>query len=414
MGGKRVGGYMGIPQIRMRCLTAVVLLLGAASGFCGDTDFNYGDAGADVSDIRFYIPATDAAPYALPPAMPPPVLKNVILLIGDGMGFAQVSMARAKAVGINGRLYMEKLPVQGEITTHSESGLTDSAAAGTALACGVKTHNKTIGMNAVGKACQSILEAAKEKGNKTALVVTSTISHATPASFASHVSGRAMEAEIAAQILENKVNVLLGGGRSFWIPKSHKGSKRDDDRNLLEEAASAGYLLVKDAEALTKATGDYVLGLFQMNALTTLPPEPALPQMVHAALRLLAGDGKEGGSGFFMMVEGSQIDWAGHANNSANSIKQVLLFDQAVKMAVDHAMKDGHTLVIVTADHETGGLTSHEGDFKWTARGHTDARVPVYAFGPGSDQFSGFMDNTDIPKKIAALMGIKDFPKIIE
>lgn len=309
---------------------------------------------------------------------------------------------------------MEKMPVKGDATTYSESAVTDSAAAGTALACGVKTKNGVIGMNADGIVCRSILEAAKAQGRKTALVATSTISHATPASFASHVGSRGQEPDISAQILANKVNVLLGGGRQFWIPKTVKGSKRNDDRNLLEDAQHMGYLLASDIESLSKASGDFVLGLFQMGHLTTFSPEPNLPQMTQAAIRILTEKPGREGQGFFMMVEGSQIDWAGHANNTENSIKQTLLLDQAVKTALDFAMADGNTLVIVTADHETGGLTRHDDGFKWTIRGHTAAAVPVYAFGPGAGLFSGSMDNTDIPKKIAALMGINDFPKIME
>ncbi len=175
-----------------------------------------------------------------------------------------------------------------------------------------------------------------------------------------------------------------------------------------------GYLLASDSESLSKASGDFVLGLFQMGHLTTFPPEPNLPQMTQAAIRILTEKPGREGQGFFMMVEGSQIDWAGHANNTENSIKQTLLLDQAVKTALDFAVADGNTLVIVTADHETGGLTRHDDSFKWTIKGHTATAVPVYAFGPGAGLFSGSMDNTDIPKKIASLMGINDFPKMME
>jgi len=395
-------------------LSSLVFMFSAMAGVAGDADFNYGDIGEDVADISFYTPATDAGAFPMPETAQPPVVNNVILLIGDGMGFEQVAMARAAAAGAEGVLYMEKMPVKGDCTTHSESAVTDSAAAGTALACGVKTKNGVIGINAYGIACKSILEAAREQGRKTALVATSTISHATPASFACHVGSRGLEAEIAAQMLASKVNVLLGGGRHFWIPQSEIGSKRNDDRNLLEEAEAQGYLWVGDLEALSRASGDYVLGLFQMGALKTFPPEPSLPQMTQAAIRILTADRNQNDRGFFMMVEGSQIDWAGHANNTENCIKQTLLFDQAVKAAVDFALNDGKTLVIVTADHETGGLTRHDDGFIWTSKGHTAATVPVYAYGPGSDLFSGSMDNTDIPRKIATLMGIHYFPTTTE
>ena len=420
-------------------LSVFVLFACVSSGFAVDyTNYNYGDVSKEVNDISFYKPAADTNTYEsgtifnLKKAFG---VKNVIFCIGDGMGLSQVALTRTKAAGLAGKLYMEKMPVTGLVRTHSANAtVTDSAAAGTALACGIKTNNGTIGMNPDGIVYQSILEAAKEQGMRTALVATSTISHATPASFASHVQSRGSEAEISSQMLANKVNVMFGGGKQSWLPKSVEGSKREDERNLIEEAKGQGYLLVNDSNELSKATGDYVLGLFQMEALTTFSPEPSLPQMTEAALRILTEKKKESflkdkyklnkkafkrDKGFFMMIEGSQIDWACHGGNADNCIKQTLLFDQAVKLAIDFAIKDKNTLVIVTADHETGGLTINGGDlkgekidFKWASGGHSATPVPIYAFGPGADKFTGVMDNTEIPKKLADLMGIKDFPMI--
>ena len=420
-------------------LSVFVLFACVSSGFAVDyTNYNYGDVSKDVTDISFYKPAADTNTYDsgtifnIKKAFG---VKNVIFCIGDGTGISQLAVARIKATGLNGKLYIEKMPVTGLIRTHSaDSTVTDSAAAGTALACGIKTNNGTIGMNPDGVTYQSILEAAKEEGMKTALVVTSTISHATPASFASHVKSRGSEADIASQMLANKVNVMFGGGKQSWLPKSAEGSKREDERNLIEEAKTQGYVFVNDSNELSKATGDYVLGLFQMDALTTFSPEPSLPQMTEAALRILAEKKKESflkdkyklnkkafkrDKGFFMMIEGSQIDWACHGGNVDNCIKQALLFDQAVKIAIDFAIKDKNTLVIVAADHETGGLVINGGnekgeniDVKWTSGGHSGTPVPVYAFGPGAGKFTGVMDNTEIPKKLADLMGITDFPTI--
>ena len=420
---------------------SVFVLFGCVSlGFAVDyTNYNYGDVSKEVTDISFYKPAVDTNSYDTSGIMfkvkKSLGVKNVIFCIGDGMGVSQVALARTKAAGLGGKLYMEKMPFTGLARTHSANAtVTDSAAAGTALACGIKTNNGTLGMNPEGIVYQSILEAAKEEGVKTGLVVTCTMSHATPASFASHVTSRGMEAEISSQMLANKVNVMFGGGKQSWLPKSTEGSKREDERNLIEEAKSQGYLFVNDSNELSKATGDYVLGLFQMEALTTFSPEPSLPQMTEAALRILTEKNKEGlfkdkfkintkafkrDKGFFMMIEGSQIDWACHANNADNCIKQALLFDQAVKIAIDFAIKDKNTLVIVTADHETGGLIINGGDMKgeqidskWASGGHSATPVAVYAFGPGAEKFTGVMDNTEIPQRVADLMGIKDFPKI--
>ncbi len=419
---------------------SVFVLFGCVSlSFAVDyTNYNYGDVSKDVTDISFYKPATDTNAYETSIMFKVKKslgVKNVIYCIGDGTGISQLALARIKATGLNGKLYIEKMPITGLSRTHSANAtVTDSAAGGTALACGIKTNNGTVGMNPDGVAYQSILEAAKEEGMKTGLVVTSTISHATPASFASHVKSRGSEAEIASQLLANKVNVMFGGGKQCWLPKSAEGSKREDERNLIEEAKSQGYLWVNDSNELAKATGDYVLGLFQMDALTTFSPEPSLPQMTEAALRILTEKNKESlfkdkfkintkalkrDKGFFMMIEGSQIDWACHGNNADNCIKQALLFDQAVKAAIDFALEDKNTLVIVTADHETGGLVINGGnekgeniDVKWTSGGHSGTPVPVYAFGPGAEKFSGVMDNTEIPQKIAKLIGVKEFPKI--
>lgn len=186
----------------------------------------------------------------------------------------------------------------------------------------------------------------------TGLVATSTITHATPAAFAAHVKERRDEATIASQLLENRVNVLMGGGKRFFLPQSEAGSKRQDERDLIAEAEKVGYSFVQTKEELKASAGDYLLGLFQLGALTTHPPEPSLAEITAKAIELLSRNEK----GFFLMAEGSQIDWAGHANDPDETIRQTLLFDEAVKVALDFAVKDKHTLVIATADHETGGM----------------------------------------------------------
>lgn len=364
-----------------------------------------------TTSTSWYTPSTQREPY---PLLPPSEVKNVILLIGDGMGISERAAARIKAVGAKGKLYMDRMPVTGLITTYSADKLiTDSAAAGTALATGYKTNNKMIGMSPKGRKLTSILEEAKGRGMATGLVVTDDITGATPAVFASHVSCRYEHAKIAPQLLANKVNILLGGGKRNFLPSSSPGSKRKDERNLIDEAKDKGYLFVQTREELEKANSDYLLGLFQLGPLTTNPPEPSLAEMAGKAVSLLSRNKK----GFFLMIEGSQIDWAGHDNDIDNNIKQTLLFDEAVKVAMDFALKDKHTLVIVTADHETGGLEIIGGsldgvslEVSWATKGHTPPPVPLSAFGPQAEGFMGLHDNTDIPRIIAKALGIIPFP----
>ncbi len=396
-------------------VTIVVLLssiLSAASGV------DYPNPKTDANDISFYRPPARDRSY---PATPSRV-RNVILLIGDGMGLSQVMLARMKAMGAEGKLNMQLLPVHGLIRTHSADKLvTDSAAAGTALACGVKTKNGMIGMAPDETPYCSILEAAQDKGMATGLVATSTISHATPASFGSHVKSRKMEPQIAEQLIGNRINVLFAGGRKYFLPQSNADSGRKDDRDLIVEAEEAGYTVIETTNQLRWVHGPRVLGLFQLDGLTTFAPEPMLAEMTKKAITLLdetATDSRKYGQGFFLMVEGSQIDWACHANDAANCVRQTLLFDEAVRAAVDFALADGRTLVVVTADHETGGLTIPDGDLKgdeikvhWSTKGHSAAPVPVYAIGPRSDLFGGVYDNTEIPQRIATALGIKAFPQ---
>jgi len=251
----------------------------------------------------------------------------------------------------------------------------------------------------------------------TGLVVTSRITCATPASFASHVESRKMEAEIAKQLLANKVNVLLGGGRDYFVPKNIEKSKRTDDLNLIEQAKKNGYNYIETSEQLISAKGPYVLGLFQMEGLKTTAPEPSLAEMTKKTIEILDKNKK----GFFMMVEGSQIDWGSHDNNINYSIRQTLLFDEAIKAAIDFAISDQHTLVIVTADHETGGLmfngiNSETGEMliNWSTKSHSGLPVPLYAYGPGDGVFTGVYDNTEVPRKIAAILNIENFPLTIK
>jgi alkaline phosphatase len=242
------------------------------------------------------------------------------------------------------------------------------------------------------------------------------------------VKSRKLEHKIAEQLLANRINVLFGGGEKFFLPQSDARSGRTDDTDLLAAAREAGYEFIETIEQLRSARAPYLLGLFQLDALKTRSPEPSLAELTEKAIQVLRqrprstdASGRAAGRGFFLMVEGSQIDWACHSNDAKAAVRQTLLFDQAVSAAVDFALRDGRTLVVVTADHETGGLTlpgggnEDKGDkelsVRWSTKGHTGSPVPIYAIGPGALRFAGVQDNTDIPRKIAQLLEIRPFPR---
>lgn len=350
-------------------------------------------------------------------------VKNVIFCIGDGMGLSQTAFTAIQELGPDGLLNMQKMPVVGITKTHSLDSLaTDSPAAGTALATGVKTNSLMIGMTPDGTKYQTIMEAAKDAGLRTGIAVNVQITDATPAVFGAHVKSRYDdEAVIAEQLLANKFNVLLGSRKEFFLPKTAPGSKRKDNRNLIAEAKEMGYEYVETAEQLNSATKPYLLGLFEHKLLTSEQPVPSLAEMTEKAIQVLTVEGTEN-SGFFLMIEGHQIDWACHQNNADKLVKQTLIFDDAVKVALDFAEADGQTLVVVVADHETGGLTirtrtyggkAQEAYPAWSHDNHTGTPVPIYAYGPQAFVFTGVYDNTEVPKKLAKLLGITPFPKAV-
>ena len=371
-------------------------------------------------NFDFYKPPVETTPYR---SVKTSQVRNVILFIGDGMGLGPIALARTTAVGLDGKLYMERMPVTGFVRTHSADALvTDSAAAATALATGMKTNNGMVSVGPEGEKYPTILEAAQSKGMLTGLVATSSVTHATPACFGAHNQSRNNQPEIAEGLLANKINLIFGGGREYFLPETKAESKRKDEKNLILHAENLGYSYLQSAEQLAAVRGPYVLGLFQTGALTTEPPEPSLAELTQKALEILSQ--KEKGlfkkdKGFFLMVEGSQIDWACHSNDSDATIRQLLLFDLAVKAGVDFAASNLQTLVIVTADHDTGGLVinaaetpSGDMSLSWSTTGHTALPVPLFAFGPGAELFGGTCDNTDIAKKIAKVLGIKSFAAI--
>jgi alkaline phosphatase len=407
-------------------------------------------------------------------------IKNVIVLIGDGMGVSYTSAYRYLKNDPSTKIAEKSAFDQylvGQQMTYPEDpaqNVTDSASAATAMSAGIKTYNNAIAVDNDGSEVKTVLEAAKEQGKATGLVATSEITHATPASFGSHDHSRKNMNSIADDYYDemvngqHKVDVMLGGGVSNFVR---------NDRNLTEEFQKAGYSYVTNKDELLKDTNKQVLGLFAPGGLPKMidrPAEtPSLEELTNAAISRLSQDK----DGFFLMIEGSQVDWAGHDNDIVGAMSEMEDFEKAYKAAIEFAKKDKHTLVVATADHSTGGysigadgiynwfgepikaakrtpdfmaeeiakgagveetlkkyidqnvlaLTSEEiqsveaaaatkkvldidnaienifnkrSHTGWTTGGHTGEDVPVYAFGPSSEKFTGQIDNTDIAKNV--------------
>ncbi|VAW50624.1 Alkaline phosphatase, partial [hydrothermal vent metagenome] len=344
---------------------------------------------------------------------------SIILFIGDGMGSEQRKAALWYSAGLNGTLNMDTLSYAGNAKTASIGGaLTDSAAAGTAMSTGTKTSNGFIAMGSSQNTLQTILEIAQLQGKSTGLITTTQIPHATPATFAAHISDRKKMIEIASQIIDKNIDVLFGGGESYFIPNTEIGNypaigKRTDSRNLINEAVSSGYTYVYDRDsflALDTESKLKVIGIFSDEGMTR-PFSPTLEEMTQAAINILEKNPK----GFFLMVEGGQIDWAGHANEALNNMQDTLDFDAAVNIGINYQSKNSNTLLIVTADHGTGGMSAsltstgasdEDGPYNmpdntpfyinWSTKGHSAVDVPVNASGPSSELLTGTFENTFI------------------
>lgn len=335
--------------------------------------------------------------------------RNVILLIGDGMGLAQASSAYYFGESEPG---FTRFPVIGlHKTKPTDELITDSAAGATAFSTGYKSYNAAIGVDGDTVARETILEMAAKKGLSTGLVATSSITHATPASFFSHVPFRDQEEEIAAQLPKAPVHFFAGGGLRFF-------TKREDKRNLLPELENAGFTvdtssLAQPARFSLSQKYGYLLAAEGMPKMQEGRGD-FLPRATQMALDYLSQDK----DGFFLMVEGSQIDWGGHNNDADYVIEEVKDFDKAVRVALDFAQKQGNTLVVVTADHETGGMSLSAAEVRmqrdynhikptFSTGGHSASLIPVYAYGPGAWIFAGIYENNDIFGKMLQGLGWK-------
>lgn len=386
--------------------------------------------------------------------------KSVIFFLGDGMAQAHRDAGQLFSVGAYAPLVMDSLPYAGLIGTNSVTEgelITDSAAAATSFATGVKTFNGAIGVDASGASVPTLMELAKAAGKSVGIVTTSQVTDASPAAFAAHVQDRDEQSEIARQFIEEtQVDVILGGGEDRWLPAGTPGAFPDnppeddeeasesDKGDLIAKAQELGYAYVSDADGLASATGPKLLGLFANEEMFQQRPEEqgdlyepvvTLDKMTAKAIEILSANP----AGFVLFVEEEAIDEMSHSNNATLMLKGVQELDKAVTVGLDYASANPDTLLLVTADHECGGLTiegpddpdypdesgtggaddisAEDGPFPvadsgytfildWTTTGHTGVRVPITSVGPGAEQLTGVFENTYLFVVLATVLGL--------
>lgn len=365
-----------------------------------------------------------------------PQVKNVIYLIGDGMGFGAVTSLLLTEDDVTG---FEQAPVIGLNETCSANNyVTDSPAGGTALASGVRTRNGYCGLDPEGNQLTSILRKAQAMGKKTGIVVNTTLTEATPASFYAGVTSRKMTYEIAQQFTESGVDVAIGSGLDHFIG-------RPDSLDLTATLIDKGYDVYLNWSSVLNTSSDRFVGILPMADVHRQESGrseagAAAGHEVCLAARLAAASGEEGASdlsepevylqkatakaletlsrdneqGYFLMIESALIDGYGHNNDSEGMIAEMKEFDALLRQLAAYVDQNPGTLLVVTADHETGGTWLNYTDYEvggsspitmsYSSRGHSGVVVPVFAYGTGAESFAGVMKNTDIPKKIESLM----------
>ena len=320
-------------------------------------------------------------------------------MIGDGMGREHVDAASLYAHGARGRLFMESLPYRGRISTAGPSGITDSAAAATVMATGTFTYNAHVGVDRTGEPLETLVERAKAGGLATGIVTSAYLPHATPGAFSAHHQSRHDSLIIAEQQARDvQPDVLMGGGAQFYRPAG-AGSLRGDE-GLIAPLEDAGYKVVYSENELRAAAPqvDKIVGLFADEHLDYVidreatSSQPSLSEMSMAALEVLERDPE----GFFLMIEGARIDMASHANDAERAITETVDFDRTVEAVARWAAERDEVTLIVTADHECGGLTleseSGTGEIpavSWRWGAHTNDAVDVFASGPLAEVFEG-------------------------
>ena len=333
--------------------------------------------------------------------------RNVILMIGDGMGQEQVhalSLLRNDST-----VHMNTFPCSGlSMTCSLNDSVTDSAAGGSALSTGKKTRNGYLAYNRDSTPNETLFEEARRYGKATGFVVSCPMTHATPASFYAHIDSRNKSEDIARQLLHAQLDFAVGGQYNHF-------SSRKDGQNLLDSLKASGYRMVYTVADLQQSASGKTMAILSENK-----PGDADERgdWMRVGLRRALEELSRDGDGFVLMVEGSQIDWACHANNFQHFVKEIIEFDDLVGMAKAFAEADGETLVVVTADHETGGMkVSPKADrkrakavknvgkyVKFTRKIHSSTPVKVFAFGPGAENFQGVMDNTAIHDEISRML----------
>lgn len=334
------------------------------------------------------------------------VPKNVILLVSDGTGLSQISSAY---------FFKEEEPNYTRFenigfikTSSSKEDVTDSAAGATAFASGVKTYNGAIGMTPDSVSVPTLVELVQDRKIKTGVIATSSIQHATPASFYGHRVSRRLYEELSEDLYNSDIDFFAGGGLKYF-------TKRKDSVDLLKKITEKGFYMNTDS----LVSYDQIK---EQSKVGFLLAEDAMPKMQEGRGEFLPNAAQLGidflnnDNGFFLMVEGSQIDWGGHANDGEYTVAELLDFDKVIGKVLDFAEQDGNTLVVVVSDHETGGFTLasktvevgngmkysdySEIEISFSTGGHSASLIPVFAYGPGADKFRGIYENTGIFHKI--------------
>lgn len=380
--------------------------------------------------------------------------RNVIFIQGDGMGIAHRELIRLATKGQNGELAMNTMRYAGLVHTDSadtDEAVTDSAAAATSYASGVKTYNGAVGVDVDGNPVRTLLEQARDRGKATGLVTTSQVTDATPAAFGAHVADRSDQSEIARQFLESsKPDVILGGGEDFWFPAGNEGgwpdhppkdpteASKGTKGNLVELAQRLGYTYARNGDEMRAAGRGKLLGLFANEEMfehrnegqgDLYEPSVPLKDMATKAIDTLSRDR----DGFFLLIEEEGIDEMAHHSNAKLTVRSGAALDDTVAMALRFAARTPGTLVLVVGDHETGGLAienideedeSGEGEtaedgpipiansdleltVDWTSEGHTGAATPITAEGPGAESLARVQQNTDVHDSVQKAMGIR-------
>ncbi len=328
--------------------------------------------------------------------------ENIVLFIGDGMGVAQINAAQTVN---DGSLNMTSLNTSGLMTTHgADRAVTESAAAVTALACGTKTNYKMLGVNAEGETVRNLFEYLHELGYATGVITTASLQDATPAGFYAHVENRDLKEEIAYQMAYSNVDILVGGG-SFYL------NEREDGKNLMDTMMTRGYAYYDFIDDVPDNEQGKLLVVQAQYRLPGIEEERGdfLQKAVSVAISRLDKTGKP----WFLMVENEHIDLRAHDNMQDEMLAEVIDLDLAVGQTQSYATVNKETLIVVTADHECGGYSIIGGNvFEGTVIGdfqadnHTGVMVPVFAFGPGENIFTGVYDNTTLFEKFASLLNI--------